>query len=146
MQTQLFISAITCNFNLRRPKVDKPTNVYCVIYQNGKQHYFATGLKVMPEQWNKKKQIAMVSNTLTTLDNRNNNILNDKIKQLKGYYQEYIDYLCNNPDDTDKLYKFIYRDMEKIDIKATRLLECALDIFTANRQLKKQSLKIMPID
>lgn len=132
MQTQFFISAITCNFNLRRPKVDKPTNVYCVIYQNGKQHYFATGLKVMPEQWNKKKQIAMVSNTLTTLDNRNNNILNDKIKQLKGYYQEYIDYLCSNPDDTDKLYKFIYRNMQK-NVKASKLMEQALEIYR-NRQ------------
>lgn len=134
MQTQLFISAITCNFNLRKPKVDKPTNVYCVVYQNGKQHYFATGLKVMPEQWNKKKQIAMVSNTLTTLDNRNNNILNDKIKQLKGYYQEYIDYLCNNPDDTDKLYKFIYRDMGKKGIKASKLMEQALEIYRKDKR------------
>jgi hypothetical protein len=80
MQKQLFISEISCNFNLRRPKViNKPTNVYCVVYVGGKQHYFATGLKVLPSQWNKKKQIAEVSNTLTTLDNRNNNILNEKI-------------------------------------------------------------------
>ena len=133
MQKQLFISEISCNFNLRRPKVaNKPTNVYCVVYVGGKQHYFATGLKVLPSQWNKKKQIAEVSNTLTTLDNRNNNILNEKINQLRGYYKEYIEYLCSNPNDTDKLCNFIYKDMKKEDnkqIKATDLLERALEIY-----------------
>ena len=135
MQKQLFISEISCNFNLRRPKViNKPTNVYCVVYVGGKQHYFATGLKVLPSQWNKKKQIAEVSNTLTTLDNRNNNILNEKINQLREYYKEYIEYLCSNPNDTDKLCNFIYKDMNvkkpsETKEKATDLLERALEIY-----------------
>ena len=135
MQKQLFISEISCKFNLRRPKViNKPTNVYCVVYVGGKQHYFATGLKVLPSQWNKKKQIAEVSNTLTTLDNRNNNILNEKINQLRGYYKEYIEYLCSNPNDTDKLCNFIYKDMNvkkprETKEKATDLLERALEIY-----------------
>lgn len=135
MQKQLFISEISCNFNLRRPKVvNKPTNVYCVVYVGGKQHYFATGLKVLPSQWNKKKQIAEVSNTLTTLDNRNNNILNEKINQLRGYYKEYIEYLCSNPNDTDKLCNFIYKDLNmkkprETKEKATDLLERALEIY-----------------
>ena len=135
MQKQLFISEISCNFNLRRPKVvNKPTNVYCVVYVGGKQHYFATGLKVLPSQWNKKKQIAEVSNTLTTLDNRNKNILNEKINQLRGYYKEYIEYLCSNPNDTDKLCNFIYKDMNmkkprETKEKATDLLERALEIY-----------------
>ena len=135
MQKQLFISEISCNFNLRRPKVvNKPTNVYCVVYVGGKQHYFATGLKVLPSQWNKKKQIAEVSNTLTTLDNRNNNILNEKINQLRGYYKEYIEYLCSNPNDTDKLCNCIYKDMNmkkprETKEKATDLLERALEIY-----------------
>lgn len=135
MQKQLFISEISCNFNLRRPKViNKPTNVYCVVYVGGKQHYFATGLKVLPSQWNKKKQIAEVSNTLTTLDNRNNNILNEKINLLREYYKEYIEYLCSNPNDTDKLCNFIYKDMNvkkpsETKEKATDLLERALEIY-----------------
>lgn len=143
MQKQLFISEISCNFNLRRPKViNKPTNVYCVVYVGGKQHYFATGLKVLPSQWNKKKQIAEVSNTLTTLDNRNNNILNEKINQLRGYYKEYIEYLCSNPNDTDKLCNFIYKDMKKEDnkqIKATDLLERALEIYIKRGKSKTVS-------
>ena len=89
MEQQLFVNEISCNFNLRKPKiVNKPTNVYCVIYVGGKQHYFATGLKVLPSQWDKKKQIAITSNIQSTLDNRNNQILNDKISQLRGYYKE----------------------------------------------------------
>lgn len=145
MQKQLFISEISCNFNLRRPKViNKPTNVYCVVYVGGKQHYFATGLKVLPSQWNKKKQIAEVSNTLTTLDNRNNNILNEKINQLREYYKEYIEYLCSNPNDTDKLCNFIYKDMKKKDnkqIKATDLLERALEIIFYEKELSKNTKK-----
>jgi hypothetical protein len=144
MQKQLFISEISCNFNLRRPKViNKPTNVYCVVYVGGKQHYFATGLKVLPSQWNKKKQIAEVSNTLTTLDNKNNNILNEKINQLRGYYKEYIEYLCSNPNDTDKLCNFIYKDMNvkkpsETKEKATDLLERALEIYKS----KSKSLSL----
>ena len=145
MQKQLFISEISCKFNLRRPKViNKPTNVYCVVYVGGKQHYFATGLKVLPSQWNKKKQIAEVSNTLTTLDNRNNNILNEKINQLRGYYKEYIEYLCSNPNDTDKLCNFIYKDMKKKDnkqIKASDLLERALEIIFSEKELSKNTKK-----
>ena len=145
MQKQLFISEISCKFNLRRPKViNKPTNVYCVVYVGGKQHYFATGLKVLPSQWNKKKQIAEVSNTLTTLDNRNNNILNEKINQLRGYYKEYIEYLCSNPNDTDKLCNFIYKDMKKKDnkqIKASDLLERALDIILSEKELSENTKK-----
>ena len=145
MQKQLFISEISCNFNLRRPKVvNKPTNVYCVVYVGGKQHYFATGLKVLPSQWNKKKQIAEVSNTLTTLDNRNNNILNEKINQLRGYYKEYIEYLCSNPNDTDKLCNFIYKDMKKKDnkqSKASDLLERALEIIFSEKELSKNTKK-----
>ena len=144
MQKQLFINGISCKFNLRKPKeVDKPTNVYCVIYQNGKQHYFATGLKVIPKHWNKKKQIAEVSNSLTTLDNRNNNILNDKINQLKGYYNEYIGYLCSNPDSTDELNNFIYRNMEKKETKykATNLLERALEIYTTEKKQNENTIR-----
>jgi hypothetical protein len=113
-----------------------------VVYVGGKQHYFATGLKVLPSQWNKKKQIAEVSNTLTTLDNRNNNILNEKINQLRGYYKEYIEYLCSNPNDTDKLCNFIYKDMKKKDnkqIKATDLLERALEIYIKKGKTKTVS-------
>lgn len=144
MQKQLFINEISCKFNLRKPKeVDKPTNVYCVIYQNGKQHYFATGLKVIPKHWNKKKQIAEVSNSLTTLDNRNNNILNDKINQLRGYYNEYIGYLCSNPDSTDELNNFIYRNMEKKETKykASNLLERALEIYTTEKKQNENTIR-----
>ena len=145
MQNQFFINEISCNFNLRKPKVnDKPTNVYCVIYQKGKQHYFATGLKVLPSQWNKRKQIAVVSNTLSPLDNHNNNILNKKIDQLKGFYEEYIKYLCNNPYDTTKLNSFIYKDMVKRENKHTKasyLIERALNIYLSNNQCSENTIR-----
>ena len=73
---QIFIKELKGNFNLRRPKSTKPTPIYYVVYMDGIQHYFATGVKVYPSQWDKKKQIAVVSNTQSKLDNLNNGIVN----------------------------------------------------------------------
>lgn len=54
--------SITANFNLREPKTRKPTNVYLVITINRVQYKFSLGVKVLPSQWHKKKQIAMTAN------------------------------------------------------------------------------------
>ena len=56
MEKQTFIQEMSCNFNLREPKAHKPTNIYFVVCIEGKQIKFSTGVKVYPEQWNKKKQ------------------------------------------------------------------------------------------
>ena len=71
------------HFNLRERKADKPTNIYCVVYLQGKQYRFATGVKVLPCQWDKKRQVAIISNVQSIVDNYNNNIVNEKLEELK---------------------------------------------------------------
>ena len=96
---QIFIKELKGNFNLRRKSSTKATPIYFVVYMDGKQHYFATGVKVYPSQWDKKKQIAVVSNTQSKLDNYNNNIVNSKLKLFTQHLLDYKSHLCNNPQD-----------------------------------------------
>lgn len=114
MAGQIFINEVRCNFNLREPKVDKPTNIYLVASINNKQVKLATGVKVYPSQWNAKKQEAYVSVRLTELDNTNNTIANDKLNELKNSFIEFKHYLCEHPNEIEQgielLKKYIYKD------------------------------------
>lgn len=80
---QFFSSDISINFNLRQSKRNKPTIIYCVVCFNGKQHKYNTLVKVLPKQWNAKKQLAIVSPTLSPQDNRNNIICNDRLSLIR---------------------------------------------------------------
>ena len=77
MNAQFFINEIGCNFNLRKPKSEKPTNVYFVARVRNKQIKLSTGVRVYPDQWNVKKQEAYISCRLTELDNENNTIVTE---------------------------------------------------------------------
>ena len=61
MGQQIFINEMSATFNLRKPKANKPTNVYLVCRVQGKQVKLSTGIKVYPEHWNKSKQEAYIS-------------------------------------------------------------------------------------
>ena len=102
MESQLFISKITANFNLRKPKGERPTPIFLVIRYGKQQLKFNTGAKVLPNHWDKKKQRCMVSASLSVLDNRNNNMANTLLLSIKAKYTDLIVYLSNNPDDISK--------------------------------------------
>ncbi len=129
---QTFVSGLKCHFNLRRPKSDKPTNIYLVVYLQGRQCYFSTGVKVYPKQWSKGKQMAIVSNVQSELDNINNRIVNDRISKLKEIFSKYKNYLETNvsylPTADVLLKSFIYGDMKKKE-KGTKLLQDALNYY-----------------
>ena len=117
MEKQFFIHEMTCNFNLREPKGSKPTNVYFVVCIEGKQIKFSTGVRVYPEQWNKKKQEAYINYRLSELDNQNNTIVNAKIAAMQKDFMDFKDYLCENPNEllykVPLLKRFIYKDSMK---------------------------------
>ena len=118
MNAQFFINEIGCNFNLRKPKSEKPTNVYFVARVRNKQIKLSTGVRVYPNQWNVKKQEAYISCRLTELDNENNTIVNEKISKLKLYFSEYKQYLCDHPEEIERraiilLKQYIYKDTMK---------------------------------
>lgn len=115
MNAQFFINEIGYKFNLRKPKSEKPTNIYFVARVRNKQIKLSTGVRIYPDQWNVKKQEAYISCRLTELDNENNTIVNEKINKLKLYFSEYKQYLCNHPEEIETraiilLKQYIYKD------------------------------------
>lgn len=130
MNAQFFINEIGCKFNLRKPKSEKPTNVYFVARVRNKQIKLSTGVRVYPDQWNVKKQEAYISCRLTELDNENNTIVNEKIGKLKLYFSEYKQYLCDHPEEIERraiilLKQYIYKDTmkKKTDKPATFIMK-----------------------
>ena len=114
------------HFNLRERKADKPTNIYCVVYLQGKQYRFATGVKVLPCQWDKKRQVAIISNVQSIVDNYNNNIVNEKLEELKGAFTKFLEYLCTTEDKPS--YYLLRSFMQKsTNIKATELITKAYE-------------------
>ncbi len=118
MEKQIFLNKVNCRFNLRKPKIEEPTNIYLVVWYDGKQTKLTTGVKVYPNHWNAKKQEAYVSTRLTELDNMNNLIVNEKLQELKMLFVEFKYYLCEHPDDINQgitiLKRYIYRGKMKI--------------------------------
>lgn len=104
----------TIHFNLRRPKAVEPTNIYCVVYVGGKQIKFATSVKVKPKQWNKQKQLAIVSNVHSIVDNYNNNIVNKKISVMQQQFNRYLEYLCTT-NNNDKPIHYFFMEQKKIN-------------------------------
>ena len=114
MEEQYFFNEVQARFHLRKPKANKPTNIYLVCRINGKQVKLSTGVKVYPEHWNEEKQEAYISCRLSELDNSNNTITNEKLTELKASFVEYKYYLCQHPNEMEQgvelLRKFIYKD------------------------------------
>lgn len=52
----VFFNEVQARFHLRKPKANKPTNIYLVCRINGKQVKLSTGVKVYPEHWNEENK------------------------------------------------------------------------------------------
>lgn len=145
MGRQIFINQMQCNFNLRQPKANKPTNIYLVVYLNNKQVKLSTGVKVYPEHWNIRKQQAYVNARLSKLDNNNNTIANDRLSELKDMFLELKHYLCEHPTDIDNsitiLRTRIYKNTMTTEIKkksATTVMKEIIDAKQAASSTKGQ--------
>lgn len=142
MTGQVFVNEVKCNFNLREPKADKPTNIYLVVSINNRQVKLATGVKVYPEHWNVKKQEAYISVRLTELDNVNNTIANDKLAELKTSFAEFKHYLCEHPNEIEEgiilLKSYIYKDAmgKQEDVNAIHWLRNTL---AADKTIKEST-------
>ena len=102
---QIFIN---CKFNLRKASSLKPMPVYLVVYISGKQYKIATGVKVLPFQWDKSRQMAIVSNIFNEIDNYNNTIVNEKLSAMREQFSNYLDYLCTHNENATDLFKHIF--------------------------------------
>ncbi len=91
-------------FNLReRSNTEKPTIIYAVLRIDGKKNVFNTNVKVFPSHWSKRKQLAIVSNELTELDNRNNRIANDRLTHIREAYNTVLNVIRDNPNEISNL-------------------------------------------
>ena len=122
MEEQYFFNEVQARFHLRKPKANKPTNIYLVCRINGKQVKLSTGVKVYPEHWNEEKQEAYISCRLFVLNFFELVLthfqylvpLEQKLTELKASFVEYKYYLCQHPNEMEQgvelLRKFIYKD------------------------------------
>ena len=104
MEEQVFLD-FELRFNLRQKVKNKPTIVYAVFSYGGKQVKINTNTKVYPIQWNHKKQIAVISNGQTKLDNKNNKVVNERIKEINIVFENEKLYLCNNIEEISNIFK-----------------------------------------
>ena len=144
MERQIFINEMQARFNLRKPRSEKPTNLYLVCRINNKQVKLSTGVKIYPDHWNEKRQEAYISVRLSEIDNINNTIVNKKITKLKEYFIEFKHYLCMHPDEIGESMKLlkqhIYKDRMKKELQkpATFILKQIIEAKTCAESSKKQ--------
>ena len=88
-------------------------------------------MKVYASQWDQERQLAVISNVQSKQDNRNNKIANNYLNKLRGYFSEFIEYICNNnvDDIAETLKKFINRDMAKKKINLVYIAADALEYY-----------------
>lgn len=82
--------------------------IYLVAYISGKQYKVATGVKVLPCQWDKSRQMAIVSNIFNEIDNYNNTIVNEKLTAMREQFSNYLDYLCTHQENATDLFKQMF--------------------------------------
>ena len=144
MERQIFINEMQARFNLRKPRSEKPTNLYLVCRINNKQVKLSTGVKIYPDHWNEKRQEACISVRLSELDNINNTIVNKKITKLKEYFIEFKHYLCMHPDEIGESMKLlkqhIYKDKMKKELQkpVTFIMKQIIEAKTCAESSKKQ--------
>ena len=61
---------VSVNFNLRDPKSNRPTQIYMVLFAIGKQTKYPTGCKILPNQWDNKKQEPIISKVFSDEANK----------------------------------------------------------------------------
>ena len=84
MKKQRF-PTLTLHFNLRSPgREEKPTPIYAVVRHEGRQHKFATGVKVAPRHWSRRWEVCLRSPMLSPLANENAAAANDVLRRVRS--------------------------------------------------------------
>jgi len=105
-QEQIFFD-FRLNLNLFNSDTKKATTIYAVVYYKQKQYRINTGVKFSPSQWNKKRQLAIVSAKRNKLDNYSNTIVNDILKQILLSFEQSKIYFCEHIESIPNLYEVL---------------------------------------
>ena len=156
MEKLISVKQLSLNFNLREPRGNKLTNVYCVVKCGTKQFKFSTGYKVNSWLWNRKQQIPIITSNMPDEDRNNNIHLINVISSIRLGYFNFISYICNNSETTNEIEikNFFTSLLNNSDMannenlqkgkskKATKLLQKAYDIYySENKTQTKESSK-----
>ena len=104
----LTLEKLRGKFNLRS-RLSKITRIYFVVNYRSKQIKVPTNLMINPKHWNSKKQKALISVSLTEIENYNNLIVNIEINRIKLSFNELISYLCNNIQEIENFRDLLYK-------------------------------------
>ena len=128
---QNFYDKIKLRFYLHTSKSEKPGTIYLLTYIDGKRYHYSTHLKVYPNQWNSEKQLAVISNVQSQLDNHNNTVVNEQLKKLRRYFAEFLEHISNNyvSDISGTLKQFIFRDKAKTKLVLMYVAAEALEYY-----------------
>lgn len=96
-RNQSFFKEIKIRFRLRTPNSHKPSLLFLEVNYKGERIRLGiVGFKVYSSHWNKIVQRAYVSNILSSVDNRNNLLLNDRLDEIERKFKDFINYICNS--------------------------------------------------
>jgi hypothetical protein len=110
MNRQIFLPS-RLNFNLCNPKSAKATIIYAVVYFGGRQYKVNTGVKVIPSQWDKRKQCAIISTRLNNLHKSNNQVANNKLYEISSRFNSFLNYICQYPEEIEDFYNIFKRQI-----------------------------------
>ena len=141
---QIFLNEV-CKFYGRTTRGTKPVPVYANIKVNGERIVIPTKVKVIPDQFDVKRQKAIISNLQSELDNRNNEIVNETIKFYRAKFSEFITFLKNNTDSLTNIRETIYNFvpvMKKKEVIRKKFSDTLEYIFNSEleRQVKEHKI------
>lgn len=128
---QHFYDKIKLRFYLHTSNPIKPGTIYLLTYIDGKHYRYSTRLKVYPNQWYSEKQLAVISNVQSQLDNHNNTVVNEQLKKYRRYFAEFLEHISNNyvSDISGTLKHFIFRDNAKTKLVLMYVAAEALEYY-----------------
>lgn len=140
---QSWVYLAKAHVNLREPKGTKPTPLYLVFKLKDKQYKIPLGVKIMPTHWNKQKKQALISASLSEIENKNNFVVNCKINDINNAYNSFISYLCNHLDEINDPTSALceYFGMKK-RIKEKELISATLITALTEKKMAKASFDI----
>lgn len=139
-QTQIFVKDfLTFNLNLRDPKSLRPTLIYLIVRIGKTQYKIPTFTKVIPSQWDRKKQEPMLSPYLSKMDYNNNSVALNIISRLKFLCSEIQQYVCNQMiTDSVEIKKLINN---KLKIKNKNIVRKENIILSMMQLIDNQQIK-----
>lgn len=133
-------------YQLRTKQAKRPTTIYAIISNEGKQYKIATEYKVLPNQWDGTMAIISTYNNAET--NQENLELNSNLNDFKAtFYKNFANFAASNEITFEDIVTNLKstsmakrRNQDKLTT-ATALLQQAFNDLCDGKQLKKDSEK-----